>query len=225
MIAYSPNQPRNPNNTHMIENKQTAVNHFKSLYRADREAATRNALDDSFNPTREYNSLADAISGAFGWHHSPETHGYWREVHDALVNGTYDVLRADQKRKEYFWHDENGEPAGLENISAELEREQPTNQCPTAAPLPEDAAERKTYPIFSGFINYFPNAIAAVSHLSYKGSQQHQPDQPTQWDMSKSGDELDALMRHMVDGEWEQVAWRAMANLERKLTGKCQYED
>ena len=92
------------------------------------------------------------------------------------------------------------------------------------SPLPTDAAERKTYPIFSGCINYFPNAIAAVSHLSYKGSQQHHPDQPLHWDKDKSSDELDALMRHMIEGDWEQVAWRALANLERKLTGHCQYE-
>ena len=189
----------------MIENTQTAVNHFKSLYRADREAATRNALNDSFNPTREYNSLAAALACAFSWHDSPEGGGYWKDVHEALEDGTYDVIRAAQKRKEFFWHDDSDDY--------------------TTAPMPTDAAERKTYPIYSGFINYFPNAIAAVSHLSYKGSQQHQPDQPTQWDMSKSGDELDALMRHMVDGDWEQVAWRAMANLERKLTGNCQYED
>ena len=92
------------------------------------------------------------------------------------------------------------------------------------SPLPTDSGERKTFPIYSGFINYFPNAIAAVSHLSYKGSQQHHPDQPLHWDKDKSGDELDALMRHMIDGDWEQVAWRAMGNLERKLTGHCQYE-
>ena len=89
--------------------------------------------------------------------------------------------------------------------------------------LPTDAAERKTYPIYSGFIKNFPNAIAAVSHLSYKGSKQHHPDKPVHWDKDKSSDELDALMRHMIDGEWEQVAWRAMGNLERKLTGCCQY--
>tara|TARA_R110001632_G_scaffold84674_1_gene186558 strand:- start:4313 stop:4771 length:459 start_codon:yes stop_codon:yes gene_type:complete len=89
--------------------------------------------------------------------------------------------------------------------------------------LPTDAAERKTYPIYSGFIKNFPNAIAAVSHLSYKGSKQHHPDKPVHWDKDKSSDELDALMRHMIDGEWDQVAWRAMGNLERKLTGCCQY--
>lgn len=90
-------------------------------------------------------------------------------------------------------------------------------------PLPTDSAERKTYPVYSGFINYFPNAVAAVSHLSYKGNLQHHPDKPLHWDMDKSTDELDALMRHIIDEDWVHVAWRAMANLERKLTGKCTY--
>ena len=91
--------------------------------------------------------------------------------------------------------------------------------------LPENASERKTYPVYSGFLNYFPHAIAAVSHLSYEGNQQHHPDKPLHWDKQKSADELDALMRHVLDEDWEQVAWRAMANLERKLTGCCQYEN
>ncbi|MEE9401615.1 MAG: hypothetical protein V3V47_00300 [Desulfobacteria bacterium] len=91
--------------------------------------------------------------------------------------------------------------------------------------LPEESAERKTYPIYSGFIKYFPNAIASVAHHSWVGNQQHHPDKPIHWDMDKSADELDALMRHILEEEWEAVAWRALANLERKLTGKCTYEN
>mgnify|MGYP003148837701 CR=1 FL=1 len=91
--------------------------------------------------------------------------------------------------------------------------------------FPENAAERKTYPVYSGFVNYFPHAIAAVAKCSYEGNQQHHPDKSLHWDKSKSSDELDALMRHMMEGEWAQVAWRAMANLERKLTECCQYEN
>jgi hypothetical protein len=84
--------------------------------------------------------------------------------------------------------------------------------------LPEDAAERKTYPVYSGVINYFPNAFLAIANLSFRGNQQHHPDKPLHWDMSKSTDELDALMRHIIEGEWDAVAWRALANLERELT-------
>ena len=92
------------------------------------------------------------------------------------------------------------------------------------SPLPTNSAERKTFPVYSGFVKYFPNAIAAVAHHSWVGNQQHHPDKPLHWDMDKSSDELDALMRHILEEDWEAVAWRAMANLERKLTGKCQYE-
>jgi hypothetical protein len=63
-----------------------------------------------------------------------------------------------------------------------------------------------------------------VSHLSYLGNQQHHPEKPLHWDKEKSSDERDALMRHVIDGDWEQVAWRALANLERKLTNTCNYE-
>ena len=91
--------------------------------------------------------------------------------------------------------------------------------------LPTDSNERKKYPIYSGFLAYFPNAVAQVAHLSYLGNLQHHPDKPLHWDMDKSTDELDALMRHMIDEDWVHVAWRSMANLERKLTGKCQYEN
>ena len=110
----------------------------------------------------------------------------------------------------------------LRDISNERDAvlDEPVSRC-----LPENSSERKTYPVYSGFLNYFPHAIAAVSHLSYKGNQQHHPDKPLHWDKQKSADELDALMRHVLDEDWEQVAWRAMANLERKLTGCCQYEN
>ncbi len=90
--------------------------------------------------------------------------------------------------------------------------------------LPTDPQQRKQVPVFSGFVRYFPNAIAAVARHSWLGNQQHHPDKPLHWDMDKSSDELDALMRHILEEDWEAVAWRAMANLERKLTGKCQYE-
>ena len=84
--------------------------------------------------------------------------------------------------------------------------------------LPTDAKARKGIPIYTGFIAYFPRAIAAVAKLSLVGGIQHgQTAETLHWDRSKSGDELDAMMRHILDGDWEQVAWRAMANLEKKL--------
>lgn len=83
-------------------------------------------------------------------------------------------------------------------------------------PLPNAPEERKQIPIYSGVINYFPDAIVEVAKISYKGSKQHHPDKGVFWDKSKSSDELDALMRHMIEGEWAAVAWRALANLQRE---------
>ena len=79
--------------------------------------------------------------------------------------------------------------------------------------------------MYSGLILNFPNALAGVAHLSYLGSQQHHPNKPLHWDKDKSADELDALIRHIIDGDWDAVAWRALANSERKKTGKCIYEN
>ena len=95
--------------------------------------------------------------------------------------------------------------------------------------LPTDAQERKAIPVHTGFIRYFPRAIAAVAHLSYVANEQHNPGTPVHWDRSKSQDELDALMRHMLDdalgvpvdtdgvSHKTKVAWRAMADLEKAL--------
>ena len=88
----------------------------------------------------------------------------------------------------------------------------------TSSGLPTDAKERKAIPVYTGFINYFPKAIAAVAKLSLEGGIQHgQTAETLHWNRDLSGDELDAMMRHVLDGDWEQVAWRAMANLEKKL--------
>jgi len=90
------------------------------------------------------------------------------------------------------------------------------------SPFPEDAEERKKYPMFRGCIKYFPNALAAVAKCSYEGNQQHHPDKPLHWDMGKSTDEADALIRHLIEGEYDKVAWRALALAERHYTGKLE---
>lgn len=97
------------------------------------------------------------------------------------------------------------------------------------AGLTTDAAARKNIPVYTGFIKYFPRAIAAVAELSRIANEQHHPGSPVHWDKSKSTDEKDALMRHMLDEALDvpmdtdsvlhatKMAWRAMANLERAL--------
>lgn len=88
------------------------------------------------------------------------------------------------------------------------------------------AEERKATPICTGVLDYFPDALAEVSRCSLKGSEQHNPGKPLHWDKSKSSDEADALVRHLlergtfdVDGtrHTAKVAWRALALLQREL--------
>ncbi len=84
--------------------------------------------------------------------------------------------------------------------------------------LPIDAQTRKTIPAYTGFVKYFPRAITEVSRISMIGGIQHgQTPETLHWDRAKSGDELDAMMRHIIDEDWAQVAWRAMAHLEKYL--------
>ena len=91
----------------MIENTKTAEEHFKDLYKKDRALATRNAVKSGIDLQNQYECLKDALDISFCWNDSPEGPEYWEEVHDALVDGTYDVLRADQKAGEYHWNDDS----------------------------------------------------------------------------------------------------------------------
>ena len=95
--------------------------------------------------------------------------------------------------------------------------------------LPTSAADRKKYPIATGLLDYFPDALAAISNLSYVGNEQHNPGQPVHWARSKSADEADTMMRHFLqrgsldtDGIAHSVkmAWRALALLQKELETK-----
>lgn len=92
----------------------------------------------------------------------------------------------------------------------------------------DKASDRKATPVFTGVLKYFPNAIKYVSKVSKAGNDQHHPDKPLHWDKSKSTDEPDALVRHLIDHSINpidddnmlhlgKVAWRALAMLERYL--------
>jgi hypothetical protein len=95
-----------------------------------------------------------------------------------------------------------------------------------ATTLPEGASERKQFPIASGFMDYFPDAIVAVANISYRGNQQHNSSKPLHWDRSKSADEADTLMRHFLqrgtldtDGtrHTAKMVWRALALLQKEI--------
>jgi hypothetical protein len=104
----------------------------------------------------------------------------------------------------------------------------PVSSTPSKAPtgLPSDSQERKKYPIASGVLDYFPDAIAAIAHVSYVGNEQHNPGEPLHWDRSKSTDQADTAIRHFLErGKFDsdgtrhsaKFAWRALALLQLEI--------
>jgi hypothetical protein len=95
--------------------------------------------------------------------------------------------------------------------------------------MTEEAQKRKNAPIHSGLLMYFPDACWAVAECSYIANEQHNPGEPMHWNREKSGDELDALIRHAFQAEVmdndnilhaTKVAWRGMANLQKVLEAR-----
>lgn len=95
-----------------------------------------------------------------------------------------------------------------------------------ATTLPNEPQARKEHPVASGVLDYFPDAIVAISNISFKGNQQHNPGQPLFWNRGKSQDEADTMMRHFlqrgtldVDGvrHSAKMAWRALALLQKEI--------
>ena len=95
--------------------------------------------------------------------------------------------------------------------------------------IPTDSKERKEFPMYSGLLAYFPDALAAVSNLSFVGNQKHNPDQPLHWSRDKSNDHLDCIGRHLLQVGTEDetgtlhdvmLAWRALANLQLALEAR-----
>lgn len=92
--------------------------------------------------------------------------------------------------------------------------------------LPDDDKQRALYPMAEGALDYFPNAIAEVSRISYEGNLKHNPGQPMHWARGKSTDHRNKIIRHTVDSLREdeegiehaaQAAWRALAYLQEKI--------
>lgn len=94
--------------------------------------------------------------------------------------------------------------------------------------MSNDSTNRKNSPVFSGVLQYFPDAIIEVSKHSKKGNDKHNPGEPLQWAKDKSKDHADCIARHLIDigPNWDQIdhetdsyhatalAWRALALLQ-----------
>ena len=97
---------------------------------------------------------------------------------------------------------------------------------PPTPRLSSDSDRRKTIPVASGCLDYFPDALAAVAELSYTGNQKHNPGQPLHWARAKSSDHADCIARHllergMIDTDHvrhsTKIAWRALALLQEEI--------
>ena len=97
--------------------------------------------------------------------------------------------------------------------------------------LPTDSNERKEYPLFRGVLRYFPAALAGIARISKIGNDKHNPGEELHHARSKSQDQGDCIIRHLMDiedllaaiergenvsqqevlTEVNQMAWRALA--------------
>lgn len=113
------------------------------------------------------------------------------------------------------------------------------NQCmrgvdvPDFVPVPvlqSDSARRKASPVWSGVLNYFPDALMAVARVSKSGNDKHNPGQPLHWSREKSSDHMDCAARHLltpyeVDPDSKEIhlanaAWRILAELQLYQEGR-----
>jgi hypothetical protein len=89
--------------------------------------------------------------------------------------------------------------------------------------------DRKQYPLYTGLLKYFPDALMEVAHNSFVGNEKHNPGEPLHWSKEKSNDHEDAQMRHAADRakgiifdtdgvrHKTKIAWRALAALQTEI--------
>ena len=99
--------------------------------------------------------------------------------------------------------------------------------------MEKNKQKRKEIPLYKGLIKYFPDALCEVARVSYIGSKQHHPEKDIHWDREKSSDDLDALMRHLMEnGMYDidgvrhsaKIAWRSLAHLQKEIEGDKVHE-
>jgi len=133
------------------------------------------------------------------------------------MNKYEDIMRQESEQLEknlYYRYMYNGDPV-----------EDMLDNPPFAQQDISKAQKRKQTPVYSGVLKYFPDALKEVSKASKAGNDQHHPNKPLHWDKTKSFDNEDALVRHLIDHSKDpmdddgvlhltKVAWRALASLQ-----------
>ncbi len=92
-----------------------------------------------------------------------------------------------------------------------------------------DSEGRKQHPMATGLLDYFPDALAMVSHVSWIGNEKHNPGEPLHHARGKSMDHSDCAIRHMStrdshDGtaygtvlHLAEAVWRTLAELQEAM--------
>ena len=133
------------------------------------------------------------------------------------------------EHSKYYWDTERNKPFGEITLSCPAGLEFNTPYTLEEIKEAMSKPSRKDYPVYTGVLKYFPDALMELSRVSLQGNIQHHPDKPLHWDKNKSKDHLDALTRHLIDADktdddgilhLAKVAWRALAALQTKLEDK-----
>ena len=127
------------------------------------------------------------------------------------------------KHNKYYWDTERNMdhtiPSGIQKVMMSVPEGKEFNK-------PYPIKNRKDYPVYTGVVRYFPDALMEISRVSCMGNKQHHADEPLHWDRNKSPDHLDSLFRHLIEADdldddgvlhLAKVAWRALAALQIKL--------
>ena len=151
-------------------------------------------------------------------------------LHAAMVRDTEAIIhRADALAMLPGWENSKGAKG---EMGLAIWKHIPVYQWPdmveikTEKPAEKTRYERDEYPIASGVLDYFPDAIRELARCSFVGSQQHNPGAPMKWDKTKSKDHPNKMMRHFLergtvdsDGVRHVVkaAWRNLAMAQEEL--------
>jgi len=75
----------------------------------------------------------------------------------------------------------------------------------------QDDSERGQFPMWDGLIAYFPSALAGVARVSLLGNAKHNAGEPLHHARGKSTDHRNKIIRHLIDGDYDEAAWRCLA--------------